>query len=433
MSPLHDKTRRRIALATFFAAGVLPTVLVSGWATWWHSSWHVRAEAERLEWQLGMRVTLDGVRHPRPGVVIYEGLKLRDPETDRPVFRCRSVEAEWNGSPQEAAGAQPSLRLAATSPEINASAWDELWGLVSRILSRRAGLADCAPTVTTDELALAGLPTPAKLVELRGTVETIRQGTQAEVVFRMAGQAGSEPARLRVVRNRQATPPAVVVVLESGGSALPCPLLAMGLEEFGWLGPQSTFQGTLWSEKSRDGLNDEISGDFVGVDLERLVSDRLPRQVSGTAEIHVERAWFHGGRLQEASGTVTAGPGMVNRSLVEAAVERLGLTDGVGIDRPDRLIPYEKLEAGFACDAKGLRVRGLLPGDSPKTIVAGRRGPILSESQSPAAPLPLAAVIQALMGDAEEPLSVARKSEGALPSPRSTENSGASEGARSLR
>jgi len=74
----------------------------------------------------------------------------------------------------------------------------------------------------------------------------------------------------------------------------------------------------------------------------------------------------------------------------------------VGIDRPDRLIPYERLAVRFACDAKGLRVQGLSPGDSPKTILAGRRGPILSESQSPNTPLPLAAAIQALMPDEEE-------------------------------
>jgi hypothetical protein len=402
MSPLYDKTRRRIALATFFAVGVLPTVVVSIWALWWQSTWHVRAEAERLGWQLGMRVSLASVRHPRPRVVIYEGLELRNPETDRPVFRCRSVESDRNGSCQEAADAQPPLRLAVTSPEINASAWDELWRLLDRVLSRRAGLADRALTVTAEELAIAGSQASAKLVELRGKVETIPQGMQAEVVFRMAGQTGSEPARLRVMRNRQVTPPAVAFELESGGSPLSCPLLAMGLEQFGWLGAQSTFQGTLWSSQSRDGPSGEVWGNFIGVDLQRLASDLLPHHVSGTAEIHVETARFHGGRLQDASGTVTAGPGTVSRSLVEAAVERLGLTGGVGIDRPDRLIPYEKLEAGFAYNATGVRIQGLSPGDSPKTIVAGRRGPILSESQSPVAPLPLAAVIQALISDAEE-------------------------------
>ena len=86
MAPLYDSTRRRIALATFFAVGVLPTVVLSGWAAWWRSPWHVRREAERLELQLGMRVSLAAVRHPRPGVVVYEGLGLRDPETEIQVI-----------------------------------------------------------------------------------------------------------------------------------------------------------------------------------------------------------------------------------------------------------------------------------------------------------------------------------------------------------
>jgi len=205
----------------------------------------------------------------------------------------------------------------------------------------------------------------------------------------------------------------------------------MGLGGFGPLGAQSTFQGTLRSVQSRDGPSGELFGEFAGVELERLVSDRLPSAISGPAEIQVKMARFHGGRLQDAAAAMAAGPGMVSRSLVEAAVQHLGLTGGVGIDRPDRLIPYEKLAAWVTCDAKGLRIQGLSPGESPRTILAGQRGPILSQSQSPATPLPLAAMARALTPEAEDLLPLARKSDDMLrrlpaseaPSPADGENS----------
>ena len=61
------------------------------------------AEAQRLGWQLGMKVSIDAVAHPRPGVVRYEGLVLANPETGEEVAHCRSA-GERPGAVPAAAG-----------------------------------------------------------------------------------------------------------------------------------------------------------------------------------------------------------------------------------------------------------------------------------------------------------------------------------------
>ncbi len=92
MFQLHDKTRRRMCVAAFLTLGVLPALLVGGWCWSRHTPGCVLAEAERLSRQLGLKVTVGGLKHLRPGAVLYEQLEASDPETGRTIFRCRLLE-----------------------------------------------------------------------------------------------------------------------------------------------------------------------------------------------------------------------------------------------------------------------------------------------------------------------------------------------------
>lgn len=415
MLQLHDRTRRQIALAIFFALGVLPTLAVTAWGLWWRSAWHARAEAERLGWQLGLHVTLGAVRHPRPGVVVYEGLQLREPETNQPVFRCRAIEARAMQSAGASEGPRAALHLRFAQPEINAAQWGEVWRLVDRVLSCRAGLADRDLAVAAEQLTLAASPQSQRLVEVQGKLERQPAGTEAEVRFRLGAQTESQPARLRVLRSRQMTPPTTALELDTSGHPLPCPLLAIGLGGFGRLGPPAQFCGTLWATLSREGPSGELSGHFSPVDLDCLVSDRPPHQLTGTADIQLDVARFSQGRLQEAAGSVRAGPGLVSRSLLEIAVQRLGLGAGPGFDDVDQILRYDRLSVAFACDEAGLRLGGGTSGGAAGAILAGRRGAILREPQPASPPLSLETVVRAFHPAADTLVPIARRSDGLLP------------------
>ena len=137
MFPLHDHTRRRICVALFFLLGVVPTAAVAAWAIVWHSPWHLRGEVERLGRELGVDVAIDGLRHSRPGVVIYEGLKLSDPETGQTILRCRQLEATWTSMTGSQGDSRPAVVLSLPQAEIETAAWDRLSQILQRRLTAR--------------------------------------------------------------------------------------------------------------------------------------------------------------------------------------------------------------------------------------------------------------------------------------------------------
>jgi hypothetical protein len=415
MFQLHDRTRRRIALAMFFALGILPTLIVWGWAAWWRSGRYVRWEEQRLKLQLGMHVRLSAVQHPRPGVVLYQDLTLSEPETGQPVFHCDAVEAQWDWVPLGTGSSQPSLALTVFQPKILASAWDEVWRLLDRALCRRIELDERGLQITAKELTIFNGKTAwIKLADLEGHLDATPERSRAEVEFHLAGDNPKSLARFHVTRNRQVTPAAIQLDFASGSTPLPCALLAVGLPAFRAGGPAAKFEGAFRAVSSRSGPDGELHGRFTGVDLEQLVRDPLPQQLAGTANVSIETARFHDGRLQEVHGSVIAESGAISRSLVAVAVEHLGLTPGSAIDHRGPMIPFDSLAARFVCDGKGLRLQGLPSSGSPATILAGRLGPILGESPSPSTPQPLAGVIQALFLDTEEILPLSRKSDRVL-------------------
>lgn len=410
MIRLHDRTRRRIALTLFCALGLAPALGISAWGLWWRSARHVASEAQQLGWRLGMVASLGGVRHPAPGELVYEDLWLREPEGRQPVLRCRRLEVRWQEPPAQGQGRL--LRVVMARPEIAAPHWEEIWRLVDRLVTGRMGTEPLTAHVAIDQLSVVGCqPTHAvEQVDLRVAART--EGTRVDVAFRLAGETSTEPARLLITRNRQRTPAATAFELDTGSAALPCRLLAVGMRGWDVGGPACSFRGALRVELSPDGPNGEIDGEFLGLDLETLIADRLPHRLSGTADLAIQRARFRQGRLIEAAGSLVGGPGMVGRSLLEVAIQRLGMTGGVGIDRADRLVPYDRLAVWFACDSKGIRLRGLAPSGAPGTVLSSRAGVILGEPDVSQPPIPLAALVQALSPDAaEELIPIARQND----------------------
>jgi len=389
-------------LAVFFTFGVMPTVAVSAWGVWRRSPWYVAGHAEQLTWRLGMDVRISGVRHPRPGVVVYEEIKVREPENRQPVFQCEEAEIRWNESPN---GSNPSgLRLILSQPKINAAEWSEIWRLADQLLTGRAETDDLAVQVEATALDVVGHGLSQTLSQVLVRVAARAGGPQIEATFHLPDGQG-EPARIVVARNRQVTPPTTRVDVDARATPLPCPLMAVGLREFESLGPRSWFCGTLSVTPSADGPSGRLVGEFRVVDLERLLADHLPHQISGTATVTVTKASFRGGLLNEADVTVMAGPGTVGRSLVEIA-ERLGIATFRGAGSGEPNVPFERLSVWLACNDKGLSVGAMSPSG---TMLAGPFGAILSETSAANEPLPLAAVKRALAPSDESLISIARQ------------------------
>jgi hypothetical protein len=215
--------------------------------------------------------------------------------------------------------------------------------------------------------------------------------------------------RLRIERNRQVTPPRNRVELDTGGAEVPCRLLSLGLAELAALGPSSRFCGMVRVDQTSEGWEGDARAQLLGVDFDGLVSERFPHKLSGMADIQVTRAHFSRGRLEEAAGTIAAGPGVVGQSLLDAAALRLRMSrpsDSAAV--PD-LLPYTQLVLAFSLDGRGLRLEGRCESAGPAALMAdGRTWLLRSES---AEPLPVVALIQTLVPDNEIQVPATRQTD----------------------
>jgi len=422
MFRLHDRTRRRLCIAGFFVFCIAPTALISAWGVARHWPGYVQSEVRRLSGQLGLAVSLDGLRYLRPGVVRYEGLQLADAETGQPLLQCRALEATWTDLPDARGRRKPALLLVASQPQVEAAGLDRLGSLVERLLQRQGGGQEVDVRLAAVDVTLRTGERAETLRAVQGGNERLAGGAQAQVEFRptvlrmVPGVEMPEPARIRVGRNRQITPPASLFELDTGGGALPCGLLGLGLAELSSLGPQCRFRGYLWANQcpqaaDPDAWEGGAIGEFLDLDLDKLLGERFPHRLTGLARVSIQSARFRQGRLEEATATLTAGPGMIGRSLVDAAVANLRLLRGLSrvsghhangmvgetgtVPFPaGELMPYEQLALALRLDADGLRLQGRCEGAEPGTILIDRQNPLLGE---PAVqPLPVAALIQTL-------------------------------------
>lgn len=408
MFQLHDKTRFRLCLAGFAVLCVLPTLLVAGWCVGRHLPGHARAEAEQLGRQLGMTVKLAGVKYARPGVVMYEGLELADRETDQTVLRCRLVEIARESADEKEKRPRTVLTITAAQPEIEAASLPRVWQCLQRIMEGLCGGLDADLRLAAAEVTLQAHDGSQTMTNVEGAIETLPGGIRSEVHFRLAGVDTPEPIGIRLVRNRQISPPASGFELYTGGGELPCNVLAMGLEELKPLGPRCCFRGYIWANETIDGWEGEVTGQMVNLDLGRLVTDHFPHKLTGNAQLIIQSARFRHGRLEEGSAIVTAGPGTIDRSLLAAAVDRLNLVAVKKSSPAGEGIAYEELALSANFDAKGLRLCGRCSSTAPGTILRDGRDCLLGE---PSQPQPMAALVQTLVPQSMVQVPASRQSD----------------------
>jgi hypothetical protein len=381
----------------FFGLCLIPTAIVLAIGVSRHLPGRIRAEESRLSGQLGQMVSIEQIRHPRPGVVVYEGLELADPETSAPILRCRAVEARWTTSSAEAGENHPVCVLAVSGPDVAAARGNQLWRLIERVLTRRVGVRPEHVRLLADEATLQ-LPSGSQLLtDVRCDVRMLDAGSQIDVSFQLAGTEASQPVRIRVGRDQQLDPPATGWGVHTGGTSLPCALLAKSLPALDALGPQCRFNGYFWANETRSGWSGELVGQFDDVELNRLIEGRCPHTLRGAAQVTIQEAHFRDSRLEIATGWLVAGPGEISRSLLRAAVERMGMIGGMEPSVTGALASYDRLALSFRLDSQGMQLRGGCAPSGSGVVLSGSRGPLLAEPTRQ--PVPIVALLEALAPD----------------------------------
>ena len=402
MFPLYDHTRRQICTAAFLGLCVLPTLVVTGWSIARHLPWHKQAEEERLGQELGLAVSIESMEHALPGVMRYRGLKLTDPETGQELFRCSELAATWTSMTDSHGQTRPAIVLAAAQAESATSAWQRLDEVLRRRLECQGGRPEIEIRLTADSWTLHDDQSQV-LQAVEGGVGLMPNGIQAQLAFQLPGANSPQPVRIRIVRNRQVSPPANGFEMDTGPCPVPCRLLAACLNDVTALGPNCRFAGHVSTYSTPGGWSGELSGQLTGVDLGRMAQANTAAALTGTADITLQKASFQRGRIDEITGRIVCGPGALGRDMLAALVTHLHFAPSqqrpVAVADTDRSLAFDQLGLDFWIDNRGISIAGLCANmsgtEKPRAVAVAGGQVVLTEPASQ--PQPVAGLIQALV------------------------------------
>jgi hypothetical protein len=327
MFPLTRPYRQAVATVALVALTVVPTVYVS--LTAWRISrpghrHEVEAEIGRA---LGLQVTLDSVRYPRPGEVEYRGVVFRQQEPRRKGLTevARASTVRLRRGDHELTLEAEGLRLRAESPRA-------AMAQVGALLQRSGETTYERVSLTAPECALdlgAGV-SPYQLREVIGQFVADRTAPTVRASYRVVADPRRPTAgtrcELTLTRDRKAEPVRTTLALKTmEGLPLPARVLDPFFDAGEWLGADAKVDGGLTLRQ--DGAKDweaEFQGNLLDVDLGELVNRRFPtHRLRGKARLEIASArWAErpgqGFGWVDAQGELTAGPGVIGFSLLQA-------------------------------------------------------------------------------------------------------------------
>jgi hypothetical protein len=222
MFHFHDKTRRKLAIAGFILLCILPTCAIAGWCLWRNVPWETQLAAEQLQLQLGWKVKLSQLKHPRPGADVYENIELLDPETGHSIFACKSVEVSHRQIGQE----KPTLVFAFDRPEIDADAIPQIHRLIERVLQDQV-TPGANSLFSAAELTLRRGKSIRTYPDIVAGVEHATGYVQAALQFRLPDAQAKMPVTLRLYRDRTTTPPKNHFELVAAENEVPKEMIAL--------------------------------------------------------------------------------------------------------------------------------------------------------------------------------------------------------------
>jgi hypothetical protein len=172
--------------------------------------------------------------------------------------------------------------------------------------------------------------------------------------------------------------------IQTANRQLPLAPLAELVPSLRRLGAQATFSGALWLEEADQQWRGELTGTLAHVDLDALVTEQFPHKLSGAATLRVEKAKLDAGRLVAASLSILAGPGVIENSLIDAAVEHAGMRRKSAMRPADRFIAYDQLAVAVDIAPDRMTLRGQCEGAEAGALLVSLDAVLLLEPEKPA-------------------------------------------------
>ena len=290
---LNRPNRQALATLGLLAFTVAPTLYVVATAWRINRPGHVREVEAELGRQLGLEVTLAGVRHPQPGEDVLRGLVLRqdEPRGKASTEVARAASVRIHRADQQMTLEVDGLQLRGDSPkqamaQVNAllqRAGDSTFRQISFTAPSCEVLLGPGSGENADNLHY-------RFRDVAGTFQSDRAAPSATVSYRVPGEASTTRCELTLTRDRQGEAVRTVLAFKTmEGLPLPASVLDPFFDTADWLGRGAKLEGTL--TLSQTGLADweaEFSGTLLDVDLASLVCGRFPEhRLTGLAHVRI--------------------------------------------------------------------------------------------------------------------------------------------------
>lgn len=394
MFPLTRPYRQALATLAMFVLTVVPTgyVLLTAWRI--NRPGHVRDVEIELGRQLGLQVTLESVRYPRPGEVVYRGIVLRQEEPRRKGLTeiARASLLRLERADRELTIEVDGLRLRGDSPRLalaQLGAWLQRSGgeVVERI---NLTAPTCDLDLGDDELHFP-------LKGLAGTINLDPAAPTVHISYRLAEKGTTARCELLVKRDRKADPVQTSVALKTmEGLPLPARVLDVFFDSADWLGSTARVDGELMlSQAEGKEWEATFQGHLLDVDLNTLLANRFPsHHLAGRARVSVQTArWAdrpgQGFGWVEARGEIASGQGAIGLDLLQALASEMKFRlaprlAGAGSGQGD--VSFHTLGLKFAIDREGeIHFEGALGNEfAPGVVMASLNTPLLYAPQGTA-------------------------------------------------
>ena len=365
---------------------VLPTALVAMYAWRINRPGHIRDVEIELGRQLGLQVTLEAVRYPRPGEVVYQGIVLRqeEPRGKGLTEIARAELVRLVRSERELTLHAENLKLSGESPKQAMAQVEALIQRLGALPFDRLHLAAPSCDVELDREALR-----YSLQDLAGEFLADRSNPTLRVAYRLADPGAGTRCELTLNRDRTTDLARTILVLKTlEGPPLPARVLDVFFDSADWLGPKAKVDGTL--SLSQIGAADweaDFQGNLIDVDFSTLVGRRFPRHhLSGNARVALQSARWgdrpgQGTGWREARGELIASTGSIGVDFLNALAREMKfrlLPRLTRLDPRKTEVEFRSMGIAFEMQASGeIRLTGALGNEfSPETVLVSATAPL---------------------------------------------------------
>jgi hypothetical protein len=394
MFPLTRPMRQTVATIALVGLTVVPTGVVATIAWRINRPGHVRDVEIELGRQLGLQVTLEGVRYPKPGEVVYQGITLRQEEPRRKglIEIGRADQARLQRADRDLIVNLENPRLSADSPKL-------ALGQLAAVLQRSGQIPFERVHVTAGscQLDLGHESLRVSVRDVAGELVVDPLAPSLKLTYRFAGEGAGTRCELAGTRDRRTEQIETSVALTTvEGPPLTARVLNVFFDAADWLGSSAKFEGTLHLHQagSRDWEAD-YRGELHDVDLAKLVGRRFPRhRLNGRARVVIKDAKWgqrptQGWGWLEAKGELAAGQGSIGIDLIDALAREMKFRRSprlVNLDARKTDVDFRALGLSFAIESGGeIQIGGALGAEfPPDAVIAGATRSLLSAPQGTA-------------------------------------------------